>query len=259
MIHKFHNLTPTILGSSDWTPHKVELAVWTFYILQDLKPEVLDDLPSATKSVSASDRVENQINEGAEDDTDDTKITPSAKPSTDQSEDSSSSTESSPQNKPESHIESDPSTVIPPTNGQGTNELSNNHRMAADSGGTLLASSAKESNDAKAQNKLDEGYNGNQLKESDLNSKKVASEQNVTPIMTNGKDTSAETSEHSSSQKNHDVQLSPASLTPQTTNGTHGNDAKTDETSKLRLQPEDTSVNVVPANGNSKNGTLEVI
>jgi hypothetical protein len=245
-------------GESNWTPHKVELAVWTYYILHDLKPELLEELPSATNSIYASDRVENQINEGAKDDTDDTKINPSAKSSSDQSTDSSLSAESIPQNNPESHIESDPGTVIPPSNGQGTNELSNNHRVAADSGGTLLTSSAKESNDAKAQNKLDEGYNGNQLNESDLNSINVASEQNITPIMTNGRDTNAETSALSSSPKNHDVQLSPASLTPQTTNGTHGNDAKTEETSNLRLQPEDTPVNVVPANGNSKNGTLEV-
>jgi len=35
------------LGETAWTPHKVELAVWTHYILRDLKPEVLIDMPAA--------------------------------------------------------------------------------------------------------------------------------------------------------------------------------------------------------------------
>jgi len=30
-----------------WTPHKVELAVWTHYVARDIKPEILDGLPSA--------------------------------------------------------------------------------------------------------------------------------------------------------------------------------------------------------------------
>merc|ERR1719320_919341 len=32
-----------------WNPHKVELAVWTYYIAMDLKPELLSDLPSAAE------------------------------------------------------------------------------------------------------------------------------------------------------------------------------------------------------------------
>jgi len=31
----------------DWTPHKVELTVWSFFVLRENKPHVLDDLPSA--------------------------------------------------------------------------------------------------------------------------------------------------------------------------------------------------------------------
>merc|ERR1712117_196373 len=31
----------------DWNPHKVEMAVWTYYILRELKPEVLEELPEA--------------------------------------------------------------------------------------------------------------------------------------------------------------------------------------------------------------------
>jgi len=29
----------------NWNPHKVELAVWAYYIARDLKPELLDDMP----------------------------------------------------------------------------------------------------------------------------------------------------------------------------------------------------------------------
>jgi hypothetical protein len=35
---------PLIGGS--WTPHKVEMAVWTHYVARDLKPELLEDMPS---------------------------------------------------------------------------------------------------------------------------------------------------------------------------------------------------------------------
>jgi hypothetical protein len=31
---------------SSWTPHKVELAIWTHYVAYDLKPELLFDMPS---------------------------------------------------------------------------------------------------------------------------------------------------------------------------------------------------------------------
>jgi len=32
----------------EWTPHKVEMAVWTYYVLREFKPDVLEDLPEAT-------------------------------------------------------------------------------------------------------------------------------------------------------------------------------------------------------------------
>merc|ERR1711976_146011 len=31
----------------EWNPHKVEMAVWTYYVLRELKPQVLDDFPDA--------------------------------------------------------------------------------------------------------------------------------------------------------------------------------------------------------------------
>merc|ERR1712018_919030 len=35
-------------GGTTWTPHQVELAVWTHSILYDLNPELLEDMPSAS-------------------------------------------------------------------------------------------------------------------------------------------------------------------------------------------------------------------
>jgi len=246
-------------GASDWTPHRVELAVWTYYILHDLKPELLQDLPSANDSILASDRVNNQTTEGANNDTDDTKIThPSAKSTEDDSTDSSLSAASIPQENSETHIEAGNSTGIPPANGESANELSNNHNVAADNGGTDPSSNARENDDAKAEEKLEGGCNGGKQTEIDLNSEKVVAKQNTTPIMTNGKDKNVDTSALSPSQKNHDAQSSPASLTLQTTNGTHGSDAKPNKTSKNRLQPGESSINEASANGNSKNGSLEV-
>jgi len=38
-----------------WTPHKVELALWTHYVARDIKPEILADMPgSANKPASVS-------------------------------------------------------------------------------------------------------------------------------------------------------------------------------------------------------------
>jgi len=45
-----------------WTPHKVELAVWTHYVLRDLKPELLDNMPGTAGA--ASPRVKQQTTNG---------------------------------------------------------------------------------------------------------------------------------------------------------------------------------------------------
>jgi len=37
-----------------WNPHKVELAVWTHYVANDLKPELLEDIPSAKATAAAA-------------------------------------------------------------------------------------------------------------------------------------------------------------------------------------------------------------
>lgn len=41
-------------GGSEWTPHRVELAVWTHYICRDLKPDILVDMPEANESAPAA-------------------------------------------------------------------------------------------------------------------------------------------------------------------------------------------------------------
>merc|ERR1719239_1395721 len=43
----------------NWTPHKVELAVWTHYVARDTKPEILADMPS--KHVPKVDRFPSTI------------------------------------------------------------------------------------------------------------------------------------------------------------------------------------------------------
>ena len=41
-------------GGTEWTPHKVEMAVWTYYILREFKPEALENLPEASDRRVAS-------------------------------------------------------------------------------------------------------------------------------------------------------------------------------------------------------------
>ena len=243
------NIFINFLGASNWTPHGVELAVWTYYILHDLKPELLQELPSAKNSISASDRFENQTNDAAKDDTDKTHNNSSAAKSPAEN----STDRSIPLSTEETNTE-EPGTVIP-TNGQGSNELSN-HNIAADSGGSTNSSIITESNDAKAEKMVQGDHSIDQRKESDLNSE--ASRQNVTPIMTNGKGAIPEKNTLSPSQMNHDAQSYPSSMVSKATNGTHNKDVKMDETSKNRLQSDDSSVNIAPENGNSNNGIKEV-
>ena len=39
-------------AGGDWNPHKVELAVWAYYILREHRPELLEDLPDARPAKS---------------------------------------------------------------------------------------------------------------------------------------------------------------------------------------------------------------
>lgn len=46
-------------GGTEWTPHKVEMAVWTYYILREFKPEALENLPEASdRRVATSEPAE---------------------------------------------------------------------------------------------------------------------------------------------------------------------------------------------------------
>ena len=44
--------------SNIWTPHKVELALWTFCVAKQLKPELLSELDYGSKSKTDSDKRE---------------------------------------------------------------------------------------------------------------------------------------------------------------------------------------------------------
>merc|ERR1719429_582027 len=46
-------------GGEEWTPHKVELAVWTHYIANELKPELLEEKPSSNLSSKSAPVAEN--------------------------------------------------------------------------------------------------------------------------------------------------------------------------------------------------------
>merc|ERR1719383_1592490 len=45
-----------------WTPHKVELAVWTHYICRDLKPELLEDMPGGGAARSSPTKLQPAVN-----------------------------------------------------------------------------------------------------------------------------------------------------------------------------------------------------
>jgi len=46
-------------GGDKWTPHRVELAVWTHYIATELKPELLEEKPSSNSSSKPAPAAEN--------------------------------------------------------------------------------------------------------------------------------------------------------------------------------------------------------
>lgn len=81
---KVGEITRSFLASSsfilggDWTPHKVELAIWTHYVACDLKPELLSDLPSAATDESSNSKAASQQNS-------DTSTTPAEAASEDDS------------------------------------------------------------------------------------------------------------------------------------------------------------------------------
>ncbi|OQR72824.1 hypothetical protein BIW11_10136, partial [Tropilaelaps mercedesae] len=51
---------------SEWNPHKVELAIWTHYILRMHKPELLEKMPGQVESNGCGDEESNQGPPGSE-------------------------------------------------------------------------------------------------------------------------------------------------------------------------------------------------
>merc|ERR1711892_1124446 len=46
-----------------WNPHKVELAIWAYFIARDLKPELLDDMPDSRGNTYPSEPVKEVVEE----------------------------------------------------------------------------------------------------------------------------------------------------------------------------------------------------
>merc|ERR1719508_432435 len=44
-----------------WNPHKVELAIWAYFIARDLKPELLDDMPDSRGNTYPSEPVKEAV------------------------------------------------------------------------------------------------------------------------------------------------------------------------------------------------------
>jgi len=53
----------------DWNPHKVEMTVWSYYVLRENKPHVLEDLPPADdgKRVNRENGVHQEVSNGDQD------------------------------------------------------------------------------------------------------------------------------------------------------------------------------------------------
>jgi hypothetical protein len=43
-----------VFAGGEWTPHKVELAVWTHFVVNELKPELLADMPGKTTAAATA-------------------------------------------------------------------------------------------------------------------------------------------------------------------------------------------------------------
>lgn len=71
-------------GSPTWTPHKVELAIWTHYVAYDMKPELLSDMPLRHPGINGDTNGSNGTN-GT-----DTPISEVSSPAETMSEDSNS-------------------------------------------------------------------------------------------------------------------------------------------------------------------------
>lgn len=64
------------LSGGDWTPHKVEMTVWSFFVLRENKPHVLDDLPpveTEAKRVARENGLHQEVSNGQPETPEDTR------------------------------------------------------------------------------------------------------------------------------------------------------------------------------------------
>lgn len=55
-------------NGKSWSPHRVELALWTHFIASDMKPELLDGIPGATENGNSRPPSNGEATEPSEDD-----------------------------------------------------------------------------------------------------------------------------------------------------------------------------------------------
>jgi hypothetical protein len=61
-------------NGKSWSPHKVELALWTHYVASELKPELLDGIPSSTENGNAHPPSNGEATEPSDDSNQDTAV-----------------------------------------------------------------------------------------------------------------------------------------------------------------------------------------
>jgi hypothetical protein len=47
-VHQFLHFVSANNGT--WSPHRVELALWTHYVASEMKPELLNSIPNTTEN-----------------------------------------------------------------------------------------------------------------------------------------------------------------------------------------------------------------
>lgn len=75
-------LCSTASNGKTWSPHRVELALWTHYVASELKPELLDGIPNSTENGNSHSASNGEATEPSDDSNQETmangKETPAA-------------------------------------------------------------------------------------------------------------------------------------------------------------------------------------
>lgn len=64
----------TVSNGKSWSPHKVELALWTHYIASELKPELLDGLPTENGNTTHNTPTNGETTEPSDDSNQETVV-----------------------------------------------------------------------------------------------------------------------------------------------------------------------------------------